>query len=1434
VTENLRISSVGAEIISAPDDNPQNLRVSSAGVELVSAPDENPQNLRVSGLAIEAVTSTPLPPGRPTIEEILIFGNQANIYSSDFFSATPGEVHESSRWQVTLATDPTFASPVIDVTSTDFLSLFLAENLAGQVNHLARVQYIGLFGFEGEFSDAVAFETEAAGPVPDAPTVTVLSTGPDFVFAETSPYSHSTYEIVDIEDLDPDTIFLDPLPDVTYFGGSEWQVTTAADTSFSSPVFNSGPRRPEDGLQYAFTELTPDTSYLIRARHYDGLRNIRGDWSTAVAFATTVVSGVTPDAPVNSSVVCGRRKITINLQPYVHSEGATHARTQWRVAFYETLNDPDSRRGILHRNIPKPASTKLEYVFPQPGILGFQARFEDNFGRWSPYSDVIFCRTVPQPATPEFLSPTEGSIVNSNRTFTWRMDVNKYGSVVFQLQLSSNNGQSWTTLAQNISATSYALNVSQLPNGSYFLRLRACYQSNTDDCGDWAYFPFLVDRTNANAYSIKFADYNEMPDSWEILIEDENVEWTLRKDASGRTLGLGGKASRAARIIQSGMAFKELGQPVEGDFTATFNYSLPSSNFWFWYMIDAQFMAGGTAYRMLGKNTKEDSQFIMQYLQSGSGTPEALSGGYGEFCEEKKCSGLPVLSCDLLLLNMAWARNDVYPFFETHPYFGMLQGNTEGRIGWKRLDRFQGLNRIRRENPVDADFTRGAQLEYRWPTAIDSDSCLRVRPQYTVKTEVRKVAGGTRVRTKFFGPGIDTSPEWHVQYISPTLEEDYECGFCGVSIWNGWAAGKQNNVMFTSFTATNLTYDECDSVLGCRGGWRYTDFEDDRVTPVYGIGDGFGGVIEADYYTSKNCPRPFLKIPSNFSDTDIDFAAGATTIGSISVEILDKRTDPSNQDSGIVTARMNRRQGRRGLLERWRDDIGWVTVFDGIVFDSEMDSGTIVTIRRNLRDPREQERRLQLFGRNETFAIYAAAPNLADVTVGPIEPYGELPDGSYLLDAVLPFPAIGFFRRNLEENGVHSGLLELSVNDELLFASKAYSDGSYWRYYDITIRWRNRGSEDDWTYLRDMPSNTSEDAIRFADLLNPDDWTRFPDLYFGSFDADDIPEDSAIIDFQVLATRVSEDTPFFWDRGSFGDLLLEIYQGEHTIEDPKIRYNLEAVEAWAASTPKARFYLTEAPGAIREWVETHIFAPLGHAPALNNKYEIFPLSGLLPPESEAPLPTLTVDEIYPVGSWRHSADNAVNVVSYTYLREFLEPVDPDRPVAPFYRLRTREVLVQTRNLPGILAVGEKQWSYSPTTLRAVGGLGGISLLGSVQDETANEIARQVSQSITDRYYEGVQEVEVRTRAVYPDIMDLSVGQWVVVTIPWMPDYETGLRGLSRFMQIKGIRDEELNVRSIRLEDGGAADGQVLLPPCITDIFQTNRNEVVVEIRSPQS
>ena len=108
-----------------------------------------------------------------------------------------------------------------------------------------------------------------------------------------------------------------------------------------------------------------------------------------------------------------------------------------------------------------------------PGTIRVRVRTYDYYGQVSPWSDEIIYKNV-APLTPTDLSPDgliiDGDLVNR---FSWTYN-SEIGDTQtkFDLQWSSDNGQTWNTITRTTSATYYDMPSRYLPNRNIVWRVR--------------------------------------------------------------------------------------------------------------------------------------------------------------------------------------------------------------------------------------------------------------------------------------------------------------------------------------------------------------------------------------------------------------------------------------------------------------------------------------------------------------------------------------------------------------------------------------------------------------------------------------------------------------------------------------------------------------------------------------------------------------------------------------------------------------------------------------------------------------------------------------------------------------------------------------------------------------------------------------------------
>jgi hypothetical protein len=72
-------------------------------------------------------------------------------------------------------------------------------------------------------------------------------------------------------------------------------------------------------------------------------------------------------------------------------------------------------------------------------------------------------------------------------------------------------------------------------------------------------------------------------------------------------------------------------------------------------------------------------------------------------------------------------------------------------------------------------------------------------------------------------------------------------------------------------------------------------YDDTRERVVWEVGD------------DENHPNPYLCLIENYGEQELDFVAGAATIGQAEVVLIDRAQTVADQDTGWMTERLSRR-----------------------------------------------------------------------------------------------------------------------------------------------------------------------------------------------------------------------------------------------------------------------------------------------------------------------------------------------------------------------------------------------------------------------------------------------------------------------------------------------------------------------------------------------
>jgi len=584
--------------------------------------------------------------------------------------------------------------------------------------------------------------------------------------------------------------------------------------------------------------------------------------------------------------------------------------------------------------------------------------------------------------------------------------------------------------------------------------------------------------------------------------------------------------------------------------------------------------------------------------------------------------------------------------------------------------------------------------------------------------------------------------------------------------------------------------------------YKLTIYEDDDST------------VWTDVTNDPSGNRPYLMPLGPGVESEVDLLEGKSSIGQYNVEILDKRLTADDQDTGFFTDKLPTTAGEsalighRALLEQYIS-AAWETVLDGIISDVRL-RPDLVTYRLQIRDIRERERNIRIFTQSNTasvlpvgiFAGYGQFPGTTKYLIEPIEPatgtyYGDANSGVVLLDpewAVVNFEWI-------------DKLLALGRANPIYDDSGHYTDHFF---TNLIVKWRPSAGGS-WTDLEDMPSPYGAAANMFMTMTGYSGEFIYKFRVFKPTGVS-LPTNAQAVDIVILHNRKpSEEYPLHIE-DTFGQLLKDIYDGNYSDADPKIRYDTTRMAELVTNTPLARLLVTEVVEDGRKWIEENIYKPLGMAPAINADGEIYPISSELPDLNET-LTDLTNAKIRVEGSdWQQSGRDAVTVVKVKYLRDY-------RPIgATGNSIESREVEHQIRST-AVALMGEKVLEMAPVTLRALGGSEGDPITGDVFDEVGAKLAQRRASETLDRYRYGSQRFIVVCRR--SDVTTVGIGAWCIVSATWLPNYGTGERGANRLAQIIRVSDIDPSWKEFVLVDAGPHAQPIGQPTLGTPVANTD-------------
>lgn len=588
--------------------------------------------------------------------------------------------------------------------------------------------------------------------------------------------------------------------------------------------------------------------------------------------------------------------------------------------------------------------------------------------------------------------------------------------------------------------------------------------------------------------------------------------------------------------------------------------------------------------------------------------------------------------------------------------------------------------------------------------------------------------------------------------------------------------------------------------------YELTVFDDDDTTELF------------DVSTDPAHARPYLQAPTGWPEQEVDFAKGAASIGQLNVEVVDVRQTATDQATGYLTAQLadagySALNGHRALLT---EDLGGgpTTVLDGVIRSVQL-LDTFATYQLELRDIRERERRAKAFATTTTPTIFPR---------GVLNGYGptiSIPffGGNFQFPVAPTQPLQAFYRQQSATRGYFE-LLPVQPNfqvfpwlgtkqKEAIDSTKTAIIGGVERpdilEHDLwQVLWRDTSAGGAYATITriahthpDLPGGVNEFAPYLV-FQNRVQVIRVNNEISG----DTLPANGQDVDFilQYIGPP-TPDWPHHIEGLTAGEYLRNLYRGDYSEEDPRIRYNEAALLALA--TP-IRGRLPEPIDDIRAHAEEHVYPIVHAAPTLNAAGEIAPVTYILPDPSVT-LVDLNDTNCRPAGGgWAHGTEDAVNLVKVAYRREFRRTPDQEvdeRTAGDI--VEAREVTIERRVQASIDLLGESPLEIDSMFLTAVGSADGKPVFGDLRNELGHQVAQRVAHMATDRFAQGGQYFRLEGNREVADIEGLDVGSWVTVSVSWMPDYVSGERGLSRLAQVMARRNRSPSWAQLTLLDAGS-------------------------------
>jgi len=641
-------------------------------------------------------------------------------------------------------------------------------------------------------------------------------------------------------------------------------------------------------------------------------------------------------------------------------------------------------------------------------------------------------------------------------------------------------------------------------------------------------------------------------------------------------------------------------------------------------------------------------------------------------------------------------------------------------------------------------------------------SCARRYEAYTLRVRAERQAGDHTkmdVKLRLDGLGV-TEPESGYWHMEKTLDRstDWPCGLLGLAdkqlatatygtpggarVFQTWSAlpiepecGEiESPPIEPPFWNPPEPGEPCTLILQC--------YEEDGKRVAWEVG------------TDEYHPNPYLCVPENYGEQELDIVHGAATLAQVEWVVVDRPQVVADQDSGWMTERLGSGgvgilHGRRMRMLRYIDyERGWVVIADGPCSAPRMDD-SYAAFRGVIRDTRDTERKVRAFVRSDAWLL---PMGLEDGWGAYVDEDG---DDQWLVPATDPL--VGEY--SYDGTDVHAGSVSLddywlsgpppgvetvaedivvSGSIEQAFIAEAQELGDpypiLWTWPDLEVLWRLEGSSDDWTVV--VPTDLWPGVPNQAKPVGAGKWWRslapcfdveladgteirapYGIMLRGRAASGTFPTDGQRVEIAVrFAGSPTSWAPKHIEGITTGQLLKNLYDGLYSYRDAltgeviptRIRYNEADL---LKMTDPVRLRITEPVDDARDWAEEMIYAPTGWVPALDNDGQISPKSQVPPRTFDGEL-RISNAVTEPSPEWS-AGERIVNVLRYTYPRYYRVDIEDADAID---RLVARDVTHEYRDPSSIeLLHNEQSVEYNGLSFASPGDPDGEPF-GSVFDE----------------------------------------------------------------------------------------------------------------------